>query len=144
MNTKRVIQYFATIAATGDLAKKKDSKMKVGRGGRLAMFPLPSSVLTSGCGSKVGQHPFFKGRTVHGDGASGRTASYPRQPSACLNAGPGPVIVLENEALRKVSLGARQGAPSFRAESCAPLETATAQSSLSKGKCHRSVSEADP
>jgi hypothetical protein len=30
VNTKRVIQYFATIAATGDLAKKKDSKMKVG------------------------------------------------------------------------------------------------------------------
>lgn len=29
VNTKRVIQYFATIAATGDLAKKKDSKMKV-------------------------------------------------------------------------------------------------------------------
>uniref|UniRef100_A0A2K6TPK4 Myosin heavy chain 3 n=1 Tax=Saimiri boliviensis boliviensis TaxID=39432 RepID=A0A2K6TPK4_SAIBB len=28
VNTKRVIQYFATIAATGDLAKKKDSKMK--------------------------------------------------------------------------------------------------------------------
>lgn len=34
MNTKRVIQYFATIAATGDLAKKKDSKMKVGTGAR--------------------------------------------------------------------------------------------------------------
>lgn len=34
MNTKRVIQYFATIAATGDLAKKKDSKMKVRKGGR--------------------------------------------------------------------------------------------------------------
>ncbi|MBV99739.1 Myosin-3, partial [Eschrichtius robustus] len=28
VNTKRVIQYFATIAATGDLAKKKDSKMR--------------------------------------------------------------------------------------------------------------------
>ncbi|XP_038606531.1 myosin-3 [Tachyglossus aculeatus] len=28
VNTKRVIQYFATIAATGDIAKKKDSKMK--------------------------------------------------------------------------------------------------------------------
>ncbi|XP_010613296.1 myosin-3 [Fukomys damarensis] len=28
VNTKRVIQYFATIAATGDLAKKKDAKMK--------------------------------------------------------------------------------------------------------------------
>uniref|UniRef100_G3TYB3 Myosin heavy chain 3 n=1 Tax=Loxodonta africana TaxID=9785 RepID=G3TYB3_LOXAF len=28
VNTKRVIQYFATIAATGDLTKKKDSKMK--------------------------------------------------------------------------------------------------------------------
>lgn len=34
MNTKRVIQYFATIAATGDLAKKKDSKMKVETGAR--------------------------------------------------------------------------------------------------------------
>ncbi|NXN19690.1 MYH3 protein, partial [Indicator maculatus] len=29
VNTKRVIQYFATIAATGDLAKKKESWMKV-------------------------------------------------------------------------------------------------------------------
>ncbi|XP_006898626.1 PREDICTED: myosin-3 [Elephantulus edwardii] len=28
VNTKRVIQYFATIAATGDLSKKKDTKMK--------------------------------------------------------------------------------------------------------------------
>ncbi|XP_044530477.1 myosin-3 isoform X2 [Gracilinanus agilis] len=28
VNTKRVIQYFATIAATGDLAKKKEGKMK--------------------------------------------------------------------------------------------------------------------
>ncbi|XP_006863492.1 PREDICTED: myosin-3 [Chrysochloris asiatica] len=28
VNTKRVIQYFATIAATGDLTKKKESKMK--------------------------------------------------------------------------------------------------------------------
>uniref|UniRef100_A0A6I8MZY4 Myosin heavy chain 3 n=1 Tax=Ornithorhynchus anatinus TaxID=9258 RepID=A0A6I8MZY4_ORNAN len=28
VNTKRVIQYFATIAATGDIAKKKESKMK--------------------------------------------------------------------------------------------------------------------
>ena len=34
VNTKRVIQYFATIAATGDLAKKKDSKMKVEKGVR--------------------------------------------------------------------------------------------------------------
>uniref|UniRef100_A0A287D939 Myosin heavy chain 3 n=1 Tax=Ictidomys tridecemlineatus TaxID=43179 RepID=A0A287D939_ICTTR len=43
VNTKRVIQYFATIAATGDLAKKKDSKMKVWRGERLvqirSLFP---------------------------------------------------------------------------------------------------------
>uniref|UniRef100_A0A6I8N3I2 Myosin heavy chain 3 n=1 Tax=Ornithorhynchus anatinus TaxID=9258 RepID=A0A6I8N3I2_ORNAN len=30
VNTKRVIQYFATIAATGDIAKKKESKMKQG------------------------------------------------------------------------------------------------------------------
>lgn len=29
VNTKRVIQYFATIAASGDLAKKKGSCMKV-------------------------------------------------------------------------------------------------------------------
>ena len=41
VNTKRVIQYFATIAATGDLAKKKDSKMRVRRGDRLALLPLP-------------------------------------------------------------------------------------------------------
>lgn len=47
MNTKRVIQYFATIAATGDLAKKKDSKMKVGRGKPFALFPPPAFVLTS-------------------------------------------------------------------------------------------------
>ena len=47
VNTKRVIQYFATIAATGDLAKKKDSKMRVRRGGRLALLLLPTLVLTS-------------------------------------------------------------------------------------------------
>ena len=47
VNTKRVIQYFATIAATGDLAKKKDSKMRVWRGERLALLPLPTFVLTS-------------------------------------------------------------------------------------------------
>lgn len=46
VNTKRVIQYFATIAATGDLAKKKDSKMKVWRRGRLASLPLVTFVLT--------------------------------------------------------------------------------------------------
>ena len=47
VNTKRVIQYFATIAATGDLAKKKDSKRRVRRGGRLALLLLPTLVLTS-------------------------------------------------------------------------------------------------
>lgn len=47
VNTKRVIQYFATIAATGDLAKKKDSKMKVWRRGRLALLSLLTFVLTS-------------------------------------------------------------------------------------------------
>ena len=50
VNTKRVIQYFATIAATGDLAKKKDSKMRVRRGGRLALLLLPTLVLTSELG----------------------------------------------------------------------------------------------
>lgn len=63
VNTKRVIQYFATIAATGDLAKKKDSKMKVGRRGRLAVSPLLSFVLTSGGGgSQGGQHPLLQGK----------------------------------------------------------------------------------
>lgn len=48
VNTKRVIQYFATIAATGDLAKKKDSKMKVQGRERLA-------VLTSQRGARAGE-----------------------------------------------------------------------------------------
>lgn len=47
VNTKRVIQYFATIAATGDLAKKKDSKMKVWKEGRLAPTAPLTPALTS-------------------------------------------------------------------------------------------------
>lgn len=57
MNTKRVIQYFATIAATGDLAKKKDSKMRVWRGERLVLLPLPTFVLTSERGGTGRRHP---------------------------------------------------------------------------------------
>lgn len=57
MNTKRVIQYFATIAATGDLAKKKDSKMKVWRGERLALLPLLTFVFTSEREGKGRQTP---------------------------------------------------------------------------------------
>lgn len=54
VNTKRVIQYFATIAATGDLAKKKDSKMKVQGRERLAEFPPLTFVLTSQRGGRAG------------------------------------------------------------------------------------------
>ena len=55
VNAKRIIQYFATIAAPGDLTKKKDSKMRLWRGERLALLPLPTFVLK--CVYVVGRRP---------------------------------------------------------------------------------------